>query len=72
MFLDAARVLSDLVDENTLISGSVYPPLSQIRHISLEIATTVAKRAYEQNLAGKPKPPDLRRMIKELMYDPSY
>jgi len=72
MFLDAALVLADLVDEDTLISGAVYPPLSQIRHISIEIATAVAKRAYEQGLASKPRPPDLQEMIRELMYDPSY
>jgi malate dehydrogenase (oxaloacetate-decarboxylating)(NADP+) len=72
MILDAAHVLADLVDEADLESGTVYPPLSQIRHISLEIATAVAKRAYKQKLARKSQPPVLQEMIEKLMYDPSY
>lgn len=72
MFLDAARVLADLVEETVLKSGSVYPPLTQIRSISLQIATAVAKRAYDQELAGEPQPPNLQAMIKKLMYDPGY
>jgi malate dehydrogenase (oxaloacetate-decarboxylating)(NADP+) len=72
MFLDAAQILADLVDEAGLKSGSVFPPLSQIRHISIKIATAVAKRSYEQGFARKPQPPSLQGMIEELMYDPSY
>ena len=72
MFLDAARVLADLVDESMLKSGSVYPPLSQIRSISLQIATAVAERAYDQGLATEPRPENLQAMIKQLMYDPNY
>jgi len=72
MFLDAARVLADLVDETDLGSGTVYPPLPQIRAISLKIATAVAQRAYEQQLAMVPKPTNLEEMIKNLMYDPCY
>lgn len=72
MFLDAARVLANLVNEAELKSGTVYPPLSKIRHISIEIATAVAKRAYEQGLARVPQPSALQEIIKQLMYDPNY
>ena len=72
MFLDAARILADLVDEASLKSGTVFPPLSKIRHISVKIAVAVAKRAYEQGFAKKVKPSSLQKMIGELMYDPSY
>ncbi|TCK17714.1 malate dehydrogenase (oxaloacetate-decarboxylating)(NADP+) [Thiogranum longum] len=72
MFLDAARVLADSVSATDLESGAVYPPLAQIRTISLDIATAVAERAYEQNLAREPRPKDLRAAIEELMYDPTY
>jgi malate dehydrogenase (oxaloacetate-decarboxylating)(NADP+) len=72
MFLDAAAALAELVDEDSLQSGSIYPPLSQIRSISLQIATAVAERAYEQGLATEPKPDDIETMIKNIMYDPSY
>ncbi|MFV9616764.1 MAG: NAD-dependent malic enzyme [Gammaproteobacteria bacterium] len=72
MFLDAAHVLADLVDDSVLQSGSVYPPLSQIRFISLQIATAVAERAYEQKLATEPRPENVQVMIKQLMFNPDY
>lgn len=72
MFLDAAAVLADAVDENRLESGAVYPPLSQIRSISLQIAIAVAERAYAQNLASEPRPENLAEKIKQYMYEPRY
>lgn len=72
MFLDAARVLADSVDENDLKAGAVYPPLSKIRTISLAIASEVARRAFDQGLAKEPRPADIEGMIRDLMYDPSY
>ncbi len=72
MFLDAARVLADFLNDADLESGAVYPPLSQIRAISLEIATVVAERAYVQGLATEPKPANLKVMIRDIMYNPSY
>ena len=72
MFLDAARVLADLVDKEVLKSGSVYPPLSKIRYISLQIATAVAERAYEQKLATEPRPENVQAMIQQLMFNPNY
>jgi malate dehydrogenase (oxaloacetate-decarboxylating)(NADP+) len=72
MFLDAAAVLADAVDEDRLKSGGVYPPLSQIRSISLHIAIAVAERAYAQNLADEPRPENLAEKIEQFMYKPSY
>lgn len=72
MLLDAAHVLSSLVEDSVLGAGGVYPPLSKMRSISLEIAIAVAQRAYDQDLTTQPRPTDLREMINALMYDPSY
>ncbi len=72
MFLDAAQVLADLVDEEDLQKGSVYPPLPEIRHISLKIAVAVAQRATKQGLLSAPLPADLDAHIADLMYDPAY
>jgi len=72
MFLNAAAVLAEAVDEDRLQSGSVYPPLSQIRSISLHIAVAVAECAYAQNLASVPRPENLQETIKQFMYDPTY
>jgi malate dehydrogenase (oxaloacetate-decarboxylating)(NADP+) len=72
MFLAAARALSDRVDADDLAAGSIYPPLSDIRSLSLSIAVAVAEVAYAQGLAGAPKPDDLERAIVDYMYDPHY
>ncbi|PKM11608.1 MAG: NAD-dependent malic enzyme [Gammaproteobacteria bacterium HGW-Gammaproteobacteria-3] len=72
MFLEAARVLADNVSAEDLTAGTLYPPLAKIRQVSLEIAVAVAAIAYGQNLARAPRPHDLARMIKAMMYDPGY
>jgi malate dehydrogenase (oxaloacetate-decarboxylating)(NADP+) len=72
MFMDAAEVLADFVNENDLQVGRVYPPLSQIRTISMQIAIAVVKRAYSQKLAEEPEPASIENMVANLMYDPAY
>ncbi|MFT7573444.1 MAG: malate dehydrogenase (oxaloacetate-decarboxylating)(NADP+) [Paracoccaceae bacterium] len=72
MFLVAARTLAEQVSEADLASGSVYPPLPDIRPTSLAIATAVAKLAYAQGLGRLPMPDNLEREIAGYMYDPSY
>jgi malate dehydrogenase (oxaloacetate-decarboxylating)(NADP+) len=70
LFLSAARTLADLVGKDDLEHGALYPPLRQIRKISLAIATSVAAKAYELNLARKQRPKNLRRAIEAMMYRP--
>lgn len=72
MFLEAARVLSEQVSEQELAAGAVYPPLADIRKVSLAIATAVADKAWQQGLAQVECPEDIRQMIADQMYDPNY
>jgi malate dehydrogenase (oxaloacetate-decarboxylating)(NADP+) len=72
MFLDAAQVLANSLGATDLHFGTVYPALSRIREISLDIATAVAERAYEQGLAAVPRPENIKEMIRATMYDPTY
>ncbi len=72
MFLVAAQTLAGLVSEDDLAAGSVYPPLADMRNISLKVATAVAERAYASELAREPRPDDLERAIQESMYNPTY
>lgn len=72
MFLAAARTLADRVSEDDLAVGAVYPPLADIRPVSLAIATAVAEQAYAQGVARVPRPDDIEQAIADYMYDPSY
>lgn len=72
MFLVAARALADMVTEEDLALGRVYPGLDQIRAVSATIATAVAAEAYRTGLATEPEPDDLRAHIEAYMYNPEY
>jgi malic enzyme len=47
MFAAAANALADLVDEDALAAGVVYPPLRDLRSISRSIASAVAAAARD-------------------------
>ena len=70
LFLEAARTLAQLVRQSDLVQGSLYPPLRDIRKISLAIAVNVATKAYAMGLARRPRPPSVRRAIEAMMYTP--
>ena len=69
-FLIAARTLADLLEEKDIMKGSLYPPLTDIRKISLAIAVNIAEKAYESGLARAKQPKDIRKSIRKYMYDP--
>jgi len=70
LFLAAARALARRVRQSDLDQGSLYPPLREIRKISLAIAVAVATKAYGMNLARGKRPKNIRRRIEALMYRP--
>jgi malate dehydrogenase (oxaloacetate-decarboxylating)(NADP+) len=72
MFLAAARTLASMVQAEDLALGRVYPPLTRVREVSLNIATAVAAIAYETGIATTPRPSDLRGDIEARMFDPCY
>lgn len=72
MFLAAARTLASLVQPADLALGRVYPPLTRIREISLEIGAAVARVAHDTGLAQVERPADLVADIQARMWDPIY
>ena len=58
LFLAAARTLAGLVRQGDLDQGALYPPLRDIRKVSLAIATSVATKAYAMNLARQRRAPE--------------
>lgn len=73
IFLISARALAELVTDDDLEKGSLYPPLETIQNCSIEIAEKVVEYSYEHNLASfYPKPTNVREFIKNQMYDTHY
>lgn len=72
MFLSAAKTLAHHVSYADVWQGRVYPPLKNIREVSLAIAVEVARVAYDQGLAREPRPDDLESYIESIMYYPEY
>jgi malate dehydrogenase (oxaloacetate-decarboxylating)(NADP+) len=72
MFAAAAKALDKQVSEEDFMLGRIYPSLSRIREVSVNIALAVAKVAYARGLTVMPEPPDLLGRIKSKMYDPTY
>ena len=60
VFLSAAEALSDMVTEADLSVGRLYPPLDNIREISVKIASQVATEAYQQSTASTYPEPEVR------------
>ena len=70
LFLAAARTLAKLVRAEDLEHGAIYPPLRDIRKISLAIAVSVATNAYKMGVARRRRPANVRRSVESLMYHP--
>ena len=72
MFITAAETLSDMVVEDDLIKGRLYPPLAKIRDISCKIAVNVARVAFNTNIAGISHPENFEEYVWGSMYEPLY
>ncbi|MBI5067518.1 MAG: NAD-dependent malic enzyme [Deltaproteobacteria bacterium] len=72
MFAAAARTLASLVLESDLEMGRIYPALTRIREVSAHIGAAVAEVAFQDGLAGIPRPADVKAMVKAEMWEPKY
>jgi malate dehydrogenase (oxaloacetate-decarboxylating)(NADP+) len=71
-FLTAARTLAQIVSQEDIDLGALYPPLREIRRISWEIAIAVAEELFDSDMARAERPADLRKTVEAYMYDPRY
>lgn len=72
MFMAAAHTLAQLVSDEDIKQGSLYPALPRIREVSTHIAAAVADVAYKRGLASGKSPSDLIGYVKSQMFDPRY
>ncbi|XP_022996575.1 NADP-dependent malic enzyme-like [Cucurbita maxima] len=73
MLLAASAALAAQVSQENYDKGLIYPPFTNIRKISANIAAKVAAKAYELGLASRlPRPKDLVKFAESCMYSPRY
>lgn len=73
IFLKSAQVLASLVTGKHLSEGRVYPSLSEIRDVSVEIAVKLAEFCYKEGLASRyPEPEDKLAFLNAQLYSTDY
>ena len=73
IFLSAAQALADMVTEQDLQVGRMYPPLSSLKDCSIKIALKIMEEGYLDGIATTyPKPKDMETFIKNQLYNYDY
>ncbi|KAL5558638.1 hypothetical protein UlMin_034849 [Ulmus minor] len=73
MLLAASEALAAEATQENYEKGLIYPPFTNIRKISANIAAKVAAKVYELGLASHlPRPKDLVKYAESCMYSPIY
>ncbi len=72
LFVVAAETLSTRVTDSNLNKGLLYPPLNQIRDISIQIATKVAEKAIEMGDSEMEPLGDVESTIRSQAFIPEY
>ena len=72
LLIAAAKELASSVSQSQIEFGCLYPPLKEIRSVSLNIAVAVARAAVEDGLAEGPLPTGFKQDVEAQMYDPLY
>jgi malic enzyme len=72
MFLDAARVLAQMVSPADLAQGAVYPELMRMRDCSHAVACAVIRRAVREGHASPGILAGLEETVRRSMWFPTY
>jgi malic enzyme len=70
MFLAAARALADFVTDDTMKSGSLYPPITDVRAVSRNVALAVIEAAARGGVGQTLADPE--SAVEAAMWDPVY
>jgi malate dehydrogenase (oxaloacetate-decarboxylating)(NADP+) len=72
MFIVAAKAVAEQVTEQSLATGLIYPPQSQILTASLHVAVRIAESIFDMGLARIDRPNDIPAFIQSRAYRPIY
>jgi malic enzyme len=72
MFAAAARQLAEEIHDTDLRAGSLYPPIANIRRVTVGIARAVVRQARDEGV-GRPLPDEaIAAAVAEAMWFPEY
>jgi malate dehydrogenase (oxaloacetate-decarboxylating)(NADP+) len=72
MLLTASEAVAEQISEEDFSNGLIYPPIKNIRDVSINVAVKVAEEIFRSGLAGIKKPKNIRKFIQSKMYEPVY
>ncbi|XP_077571877.1 NAD-dependent malic enzyme, mitochondrial-like [Stigmatopora nigra] len=73
VFLEAAKTLAEQVTDKELKEGRLYPPLSNIREVSLKMAVKVVEYVYAKGMAFRyPEPVDKNALVHSTVWNTNY
>lgn len=73
VFLEAAKTLAEQVSDKELQEGRLYPPLSNIREVSLQMAVKVVEFVYANGMAFRyPEPVDKDAFVRATVWNTNY
>uniref|UniRef100_A0A673KLI9 Malic enzyme n=1 Tax=Sinocyclocheilus rhinocerous TaxID=307959 RepID=A0A673KLI9_9TELE len=73
VFLEAAKTLADQLTDEELSQGQLYPPLSNIREVSLQMAIKVVQYVYSKGMAFRyPEPVDKEAYVRSVVWNINY
>ena len=72
MLITAAEGVAEQVTKQDFENGLIYPSVSNILDVSVNVAIKVAGNIFDNNLAGIERPSDLKSFIQSKMYQPVY
>lgn len=72
MLLIASEAVAEQITQEDFNNGLIYPPIKNIRNVSVNVAVKVAEEIFKSGLARVKKPKNIRKFIKSKMYEPVY
>jgi malic enzyme len=72
LFLVAARVLADLVTEDRLASGAIYPPVAELRQTARAIAIGLVRSARDSGYGRQYRDEEIEPAVDAAMWFPEY
>ncbi|XP_066509930.1 NAD-dependent malic enzyme, mitochondrial-like isoform X2 [Hoplias malabaricus] len=73
VFLEAAKTLAGQLTDEDLSQGRLYPPLSNIREVSVQMAVKVAEYLYTKGMAFRyPEPADKEAYVRSKVWNTNY